>query len=136
MKHKGKSKAKADAEAKSKTEEDAPVNPSEIITIPVSGALTDPVAKNRVVRILASKEGRLHWGINAWKFPDKKFHHSTSQPSPDGSAMQSPLIFNEKEKVFEIIFGPFDPADDIKEINYTFSYADGTWGEERIIRLS
>ena len=89
------------------------------------------VARGAAVEIRSVKPGWLHWGVNGWQPVPEALHPSGSRPGPEGKATQSPLQARPGDGVpHAIVMGPFDAAAGVASIEFTFQYADGSWGQD------
>jgi MYXO-CTERM domain-containing protein len=76
------------------------------------------------ITVKGTKAGWLHWAVDGWKLPPQSLWPPDTTAWKDGKAVETALAPCETEKWCATI-GPLGP--DIKVVDFTFRYQDGTW---------
>ncbi|GEM_PF-2497372 len=88
---------------------------------------------NDPIHIEFSRPAEIHWGINGWKVPDKKYWPFGSKLREDKKCVVTPFRKEGNKWVVEI--GPFIGDERVDEINYVIHYLDDdSWSSEGKIK--
>ncbi|MDD2716497.1 MAG: hypothetical protein PHW04_11465 [Candidatus Wallbacteria bacterium] len=91
----------------------------------------NPTATDKI-RIWSAKPGALHWGVNGWKLPDKKYWTSDTTAWTDGKAVETKMTASGGKYLAEI--GPF--TDGVTEVDFVFHYDGNTWDKDHLIYIA
>lgn len=96
---------------------------------PVPWKPREPAASDRVT-IVSDRPGKLHWAVDGWIVPPKRWWPAGTTAWTDGKAVETPLAEADGGG-YAVTLGPFEgePAPPVS-VEFVFHHADGSWGRD------